>query len=135
MLERVVDIVEVQRAGIGEWEVVRDIRVQALADLPAVRPRSTLQREAAFDDHEWQGCGHRGRLRRSRVARLRASRPRSRRTRPARLQWLAELLQLPRERLAAWGLVWAVLAEAWHVQDTGVPADGPLRVAQLLASR
>lgn len=52
-----------------------------------------------------------------------------------RLAQLVEVLQMPRERLAAWGLVRAVLAEAWHVQDTGAPAGGPLQVGQLLATR
>lgn len=50
-----------------------------------------------------------------------------------RLGQLAELLPVSRERLAAWGLVRAVLAEAWHVQATGRVAGGPLQVAELLA--
>lgn len=52
-----------------------------------------------------------------------------------RLVQLEDVLLLPRQRLAAWGLVRAVLAEAWHVQDTGAPAGGPLQVGQLLAAR
>ena len=49
-----------------------------------------------------------------------------------RLPLLAELLDMPVERLADWGLVRAMLAEAWHVQDTGHPAGGALDVARLL---
>jgi len=36
------------------------------------------------------------------------------------------------ERVAAWGLVRAVLAEAWHEQDTGHTAGGALAVAERL---
>ncbi len=53
----------------------------------------------------------------------------------SRLAQLSAVLEMPVQRLAAWGLVRAVLAEAWHVQDTGRPAGGPLRVAQVLAHR
>ncbi len=52
-----------------------------------------------------------------------------------RLAQLADVLGMAVDRLAAWGLVRAVLAEAWHVQDTGAPAGGPLQVGQLLATR
>lgn len=52
-----------------------------------------------------------------------------------RLRQLAEILPVARERLTAWGLVRAVLAEAWYVQDNGVPHGAPLRVAELLTSR
>lgn len=46
-----------------------------------------------------------------------------------RLDLLATALDLDRDRLAGWGLVRAVLSEAWHVQDTGRPHGGPLAVA------
>lgn len=49
-----------------------------------------------------------------------------------RLPLLAQLLNMPVERVAAWGLVRAVLAEAWHVQDTGRTAGGALAVAERL---
>lgn len=49
-----------------------------------------------------------------------------------RLPLLAQLLGMPVERVAAWGLVRAVLAEAWHVQDTGRTAGGALAVAERL---
>ncbi len=52
-----------------------------------------------------------------------------------RLPLLARELRLPEPRLAAWGLVRAVLAEAWSVQDTGAPDGGPLAVAAALLSR
>lgn len=50
-----------------------------------------------------------------------------------RLDLLREILGIARERLAAWGLVRAVLAEAWMVQDTGRPHGAALRVATTLA--
>lgn len=50
-----------------------------------------------------------------------------------RLDLLHEVLGVPRERLAAWGLVRAMLAEAWMVQDTGRPHGAALRVADVLA--
>lgn len=49
-----------------------------------------------------------------------------------RLPALAQHLGMPAERVAAWGLVRAVLAEAWHVQDTGRTAGGALAVAERL---
>jgi len=49
-----------------------------------------------------------------------------------RLPALAQQLGMPAERVAAWGLVRAVLAEAWHVQDTGRTAGGALAVAERL---
>ena len=49
-----------------------------------------------------------------------------------RLPLLAQLLGMTVERVAAWGLVRAVLAEAWHVQDTGHTAGGALAVAERL---
>lgn len=51
-----------------------------------------------------------------------------------RLDQLARLLDLPRSRLAAWGVVRCVLSEAWEVQDSGRPDGGPLRVAEALVS-
>ncbi len=50
-----------------------------------------------------------------------------------RLPLLAQRLDMPVERVAGWGLVRAVLAEAWHVQDTGEVAGGALQVAERLA--
>jgi len=49
-----------------------------------------------------------------------------------RLPALAQQLGMPAERVTAWGLVRAVLAEAWHVQDTGRTAGGALAVADRL---
>ena len=49
-----------------------------------------------------------------------------------RLPLLAQLLGMTVERVAAWGLVRAVLAEAWHVQDTEHTAGGALAVAERL---
>jgi streptomycin 6-kinase len=50
-----------------------------------------------------------------------------------RLPLLAQRLDMPVQRVAGWGLVRAVLAEAWHVQDTGEVAGGALQVAERLA--
>ena len=50
-----------------------------------------------------------------------------------RLPLLAQRLHMPVQRVAGWGLVRAVLAEAWHVQDTGEVAGGALQVAERLA--
>jgi len=50
-----------------------------------------------------------------------------------RLPLLAQRLDMPVHRVAGWGLVRAVLAEAWHVQDTGQVAGGALQVAEHLA--
>lgn len=52
-----------------------------------------------------------------------------------RLELLADVLGFSRERLVAWGLVRAVLAEAWMVQDTGNVDGRPLLVAAALAQR
>jgi len=49
-----------------------------------------------------------------------------------RLPLFAQHLRMPVERVAAWGLVRAVLAEAWHVQDTGRTAGGALAIAERL---
>jgi len=49
-----------------------------------------------------------------------------------RLPPLAQLLGMTVERVAAWGLVRAVPAEAWHVQDTGHTAGGALAIAERL---
>lgn len=50
-----------------------------------------------------------------------------------RLPLLAQRLDMPIERVAAWGLVRAVLAEAWHVQGTGRVTGGAPQVAEQLA--
>lgn len=52
-----------------------------------------------------------------------------------RLSRLSDLLDLRRDRLASWGLVRAVLAAAWSVQDTGSVDEQPLRMAHALASQ
>lgn len=52
-----------------------------------------------------------------------------------RLEVLSEVLDLPPSQLAAWGLVRAVLSEAWMVEDTGHIDAGPLQVARALAVR
>jgi len=49
-----------------------------------------------------------------------------------RLDLLSDALGMPRTRLAAWGVVRAVLAEAWTVQDTGRPDGRALEVAAAL---
>jgi streptomycin 6-kinase len=49
-----------------------------------------------------------------------------------RLDILREMLGEDRDRLAAWGLVRAVLAEAWTVQVAGHPDGRPLSVAEAL---
>jgi len=53
----------------------------------------------------------------------------------SRLSRLSDLLQMPRDLLASWGLVRAVLAAAWTVQDTGRVDQRPLRVARAIASQ
>lgn len=50
-----------------------------------------------------------------------------------RIDLLQDILGVAKERLAAWGLVHAVLAEAWMVQDTGRPHGAALQVAEALA--
>ena len=51
---------------------------------------------------------------------------------PRHLDVLHDVLGVPNERLAAWGLVRAVLAEAWMVQDTGRPHGVALRIAEAM---
>ena len=51
---------------------------------------------------------------------------------PTRLPILSEKLDLPLLRLMRWGLVRAVLAEAWKVQGSGSPNGSALRVAAAL---
>ncbi len=48
---------------------------------------------------------------------------------------LHEVLGFDRKRLAAWGFVRAVLAEAWNVHDIGHIDGGPLRVAEALLTK
>ncbi len=50
-----------------------------------------------------------------------------------RLSRLSDLLEMPRHRLASWGLIRAVLAAAWTVQDTGRADGRPLRIAYAIA--
>jgi ribosomal protein S18 acetylase RimI-like enzyme len=45
--------VEVRRATVADWRAVRSVRLRALADSPWAFG-STLEREQAFDDAEWQ---------------------------------------------------------------------------------
>lgn len=45
---------EIRIAQPADWRVAKDIRLRALADSPSAFG-STLAREAAFDDAEWQG--------------------------------------------------------------------------------
>lgn len=45
---------------------------------------------------------------------------------------LAQHLGMSVERVAAWGLVRPMLAEMWHVQDTGHTAGGALAVVERL---
>lgn len=52
-----------------------------------------------------------------------------------RLDRLSDLLATPRDRLASWGLVRAVLAAAWTAQDNGHADTRPLRVAYALAGQ
>ena len=44
---------EIRLAQLADWRVAKDIRLRALADSPSAFG-STLAREAAFDDAEWQ---------------------------------------------------------------------------------
>lgn len=53
---------------------------------------------------------------------------------PSRVASLARGLDLPADRVAAWGFVKAVLSEVWTVEDDGVPGKRPLAVARLLAA-
>ena len=52
-----------------------------------------------------------------------------------RLDRLSDHLSLPRDRLASWGLVRAVLAAVWTAQDHGRADPRPLRVAYALAGQ
>jgi ribosomal protein S18 acetylase RimI-like enzyme len=45
-------VIEVRRAEAADWQVVRDVRLRALADSPAAFA-STLAREHAFGEDEW----------------------------------------------------------------------------------
>jgi ribosomal protein S18 acetylase RimI-like enzyme len=45
-------VIEVRRADVAEWEVVRDVRLRALADSPSAFA-STLAREQAFEKEDW----------------------------------------------------------------------------------
>lgn len=46
-------MVHIQRASLAEWEAVKQTRLRALAEAPYAFG-STLAREVAFDDQEWQ---------------------------------------------------------------------------------
>ena len=46
-------MIEVQPAGPDQWEAVRAVRLQALADSPSAFA-STLQREEALSAHDWR---------------------------------------------------------------------------------
>ncbi len=50
---RVHQVPEVRRADVADWQAVRDTRLRALTDSPFAFG-STLERELAFDDQEWQ---------------------------------------------------------------------------------
>ncbi|MGH3666443.1 MAG: aminoglycoside phosphotransferase family protein [Egibacteraceae bacterium] len=52
-----------------------------------------------------------------------------------RVDQLADLLDLDRDRVAGWGFAKAVLSEIWSCQDHGGPDGTPLRVARLLLHR
>lgn len=52
-----------------------------------------------------------------------------------RLSRLSDLLEMPRDLLASWGLVRAVLAAAWTVRDTDHADERPLRVAYAIATQ
>lgn len=43
---------EIRRVGVGDWVVVRDLRLQALSDAPEAFG-SSYEREAAFGDDVW----------------------------------------------------------------------------------
>lgn len=47
------DVLRVSRAAADDWQVVRETRLSALADAPFAFG-STLERESAFGDEEWQ---------------------------------------------------------------------------------
>jgi streptomycin 6-kinase len=53
---------------------------------------------------------------------------------PARVEQLADLLDLPRERVHAWGFVMAVLSEVWTAEAPDEPPTRALDVAHLLAA-
>ncbi len=46
-------MIAVSPAAPADWELVRDLRLRALADAPGAFA-STLEREAAYEDGEWQ---------------------------------------------------------------------------------
>jgi streptomycin 6-kinase len=50
----------------------------------------------------------------------------------ARIEQLADGLGMPRERVAAWGFVQAVLSEVWSCEGDGVVSGRPLRLARRL---
>jgi streptomycin 6-kinase len=54
---------------------------------------------------------------------------------PARIEQLADGLDMPIERVVAWGFVQAVLSEVWNAEGDGVGTGRPLRLAHLLLPR
>jgi streptomycin 6-kinase len=54
---------------------------------------------------------------------------------PGRIEQLAAGLDLPVDRVVAWGFVMAMLSQVWTVQDGGAAVGRPLDVARLLEPR
>ncbi|AEV87389.1 aminoglycoside/hydroxyurea antibiotic resistance kinase [Actinoplanes sp. SE50] len=54
---------------------------------------------------------------------------------PGRIEQLADGLDIPIERVVAWGFVQAVLSEVWNATGDGIATGRPLRLASLLLPR
>ncbi len=54
---------------------------------------------------------------------------------PSRIEQVADGLDLPTDRVVAWGFVMAVLSEVWTTEDGGEPDGHPLDVANSLLPR